>query len=220
MQNRRFQFSFFSPQIRCEDAMIPHLQKIFDGEYDIPYYPKKDLVILDIGANVGTFSLWASYRWPGSMVHAYEPNPALKETLIDNTKSFKVKIHPVAIGNPGKLGYRFLYAGANNSGEATLHQNPTSTNDGAFVDVKDPTFLPYADILKIDAEGSEIEILRPLIKMGRKFDAIMIEFHTESYRREIDKILIDYVLISAGINPNPHLGVVKYMHREIYRGIL
>ena len=32
-------------------------------------------VILDIGANVGSFAAWALKRWPGAHVHCYEPLP-------------------------------------------------------------------------------------------------------------------------------------------------
>jgi FkbM family methyltransferase len=32
-------------------------------------------VILDIGANVGSFAAWALKRWPGAHVYCYEPLP-------------------------------------------------------------------------------------------------------------------------------------------------
>src|SRR4051812_48177 len=56
--------------IDCPSAMVPHLQKIANGEYEIPYeHPNP--VILDLGANVGGFAAWASQRWPRSVIHCY-----------------------------------------------------------------------------------------------------------------------------------------------------
>src|SRR5215470_12198605 len=60
--------------IDCPPAMAPHVQKIADGEYEIPYQHPNP-VILDIGANVGGFAAWASQRWPASLIHCYEPLP-------------------------------------------------------------------------------------------------------------------------------------------------
>jgi hypothetical protein len=41
--------------------MRRHVQKVLAGEYDIPYRHKAP-VILDIGANVGSFAAWALKR--------------------------------------------------------------------------------------------------------------------------------------------------------------
>ena len=54
--------------------MRHHVQKVLDGEYEVPYEAILP-VILDIGANVGSFAAWALKRWPGCHVHCYEPLP-------------------------------------------------------------------------------------------------------------------------------------------------
>ena len=41
-------------------------------------------VILDIGANIGAFALWAIGRWPGCRLHCYEPLPANFDMLRQN----------------------------------------------------------------------------------------------------------------------------------------
>ena len=54
------------------DTMVKHIAKIFDGEYNVNYaHPSP--VILDIGANIGGFSRWATHRWAGCEIHCYEP---------------------------------------------------------------------------------------------------------------------------------------------------
>jgi len=47
--------------IECPANMRRHVQKVLAGEYDIPYRHKAP-VILDIGANVGSFAAWALKR--------------------------------------------------------------------------------------------------------------------------------------------------------------
>jgi len=43
--------------------------KILAGGYDIPMLELKgELKILDIGANVGAFSMWAAQKWPGCQI--------------------------------------------------------------------------------------------------------------------------------------------------------
>ena len=53
--------------MQAPDNMTKHIQKIFDGEYDIPY-ENPNPVILDIGGNVGGFCLWANKRWANSKI--------------------------------------------------------------------------------------------------------------------------------------------------------
>ena len=47
--------------IECPATMRRHVQKVLGGEYDIPYRHNAP-VILDIGANVGSFDAWALAR--------------------------------------------------------------------------------------------------------------------------------------------------------------
>jgi len=44
--------------INCPPTMLSHVRKVLAGEYDVPYQAAKP-VILDIGANVGSFAVWA-----------------------------------------------------------------------------------------------------------------------------------------------------------------
>jgi amino acid adenylation domain-containing protein/FkbM family methyltransferase/non-ribosomal peptide synthase protein (TIGR01720 family) len=41
-------------------------------------------VVLDVGANIGMFTVWVRYKWPGAKVFAFEPNPEVFPLLRDN----------------------------------------------------------------------------------------------------------------------------------------
>src|SRR3954454_8777689 len=57
---------------------------VLSGEYDAPY-DGEGLRILDLGANLGAFWLWAQRRWPHSTITAYEPEPEAFALLERNT---------------------------------------------------------------------------------------------------------------------------------------
>jgi len=55
--------------------MRPHAEKVLAGEYAAPVDFQNPPRVLDIGANVGAFTLWANQTWPGAAVIGYEPHP-------------------------------------------------------------------------------------------------------------------------------------------------
>lgn len=197
----------------CEDSIRPYLEKVFKGEYDVPYWPEKPPVILDIGANVGAFSLWALDRWPGALIHAYEPHPETFKTLCKNVAG--TRVIPYNYGIASKEGWFPLYDGLDNSGEASLFDSAFARKGtGIHVEIKTPDVLPEADILKMDTEGCEVQILDPLITSGRKFAAVMFEYHSPNDRRDLDLLLVEYVLAKAHVTPFCMIGTMNYIHPD------
>src|SRR5262245_45123028 len=45
-----------------------------DDEYGLRSLQFPIRTIVDIGANIGLFSLWARHNFPNATIHAYEPN--------------------------------------------------------------------------------------------------------------------------------------------------
>jgi hypothetical protein len=64
----------------------------------------------------------------------------------------------------------------------------------------------------MDVEGAEIEILSGLPDID--FDAIMLEYHSETNRRTVDHMLADYVLVGGEIRCIDR-GVLKYIHQRL-----
>jgi hypothetical protein len=81
-------------------------------------------------------------------------------------------------------------------------------------EVFDTLGLDEVDILKIDTEGSEVEILESLGPRLRKVRFVFAEYHSQVDRRRIDHLLADFALF--GLCPHSvSLGVVKYVRSDL-----
>ncbi|WP_194460280.1 FkbM family methyltransferase [Bradyrhizobium sp. CCBAU 53421] len=201
--------------IQCPPSMIPHLELIQRGEYDVAYnHPRP--IILDVGANVGGFAIWAVKRWPGCEIYCYEPLPdnfAMLEpnvgTLRDSRVSSGIHVHNFAVGDPT---HTRMFLGKNNCGEASFFDLGEQAGSSVTVVTRPPEVMPPAQILKIDTEGCEIEILSGLRSID--YDVVLLEYHSERNRREADLLLRDYALV-GGYARNFHRGILKYMHSRL-----
>ena len=74
--------------------------------------------------------------------------------------------------------------------------------------------LPKANIVKIDTEGSEVDILQRMA--SRDFDVVMLEYHSEANRRKVEKLLPDFFLVGGEIRCL-HRGTLKYFHHRLVK---
>ena len=201
---------------QCPPEMVPHVNAVLNGEYDLPYQREKP-VILDIGANVGGFAIWASRRWPHCEIHCYEPMPENFAMLAANVEILKkaginnrITINNFAIGDPA---HTKLFRGQHNCGEASFFDFGSQTSDFVEVSTFAPTCLPPAQILKLDTEGCEIEILSGLPAIN--FDVVLLEYHSEKNRRAADSLLQDYVLAGSHAT-HRDFGTLKFLHQRLF----
>lgn len=150
------------------DEILGNLvNEVFSGEYECGF-DGSDLTILDVGANIGSFAVWASLRWPGSTIHCYEANPGTFPYLLANTRS-NPRIHctEAAVFPGGAARMRFVskFDGDGEAGLAAYMDDtfrPGRPAEIREVDVVDPAALPRADIVKLDIEGGEGAVLAAL----------------------------------------------------------
>jgi hypothetical protein len=50
---------------------------VLDDEYGLRRLRSRPRTILDVGANIGMFSMMAGALYPDAKIHAYEPNPRI-----------------------------------------------------------------------------------------------------------------------------------------------
>jgi FkbM family methyltransferase len=184
---------------QCPGAMRPHLEKVLEGEYAPPTgfrLTRPPGSVLDIGANVGAFALWARAQWPEALVVAYEPMPENVELLLANVgKDEMVEVVPAAVRwhADGALMRR----GRNNCGEASVYDLGEQEEEASVrVASVSASKLPRAHFVKIDAEGCEAEILQGMDLSETR--AVAYEWHGEENREACREALLAAGLARVG----------------------
>lgn len=141
-------------------------------------------IIIDIGANIGIFSLFAAKK-TCNLVYAFEPFIENIKYLMKNMQVNGVKnvlINKLAVSN--KISKKKLYLTKNPAGHILSYHNikeereyievPTTT----LQSILDNNNLEQVDFLKIDCEGCEGAIFMSTPKEYlRKIKKIAMEFH-------------------------------------------
>ena len=131
-------------------------------------------VMMDVGANVGLFSIFAALTVPGVVVHAFEPVPAtfasLEANLKRNRVAEQVVTHQVAVSESNGMVHITTdfhssnYLVAQDSTQSTVRV-PMITIDSCAAS----SGLTRLDFIKIDVEGRELSALRGGIQSIRRF---------------------------------------------------
>ena len=146
-----------------------------------------ETVFLDVGANIGLYSLLADLNPLIKVVHSFEPDPVTFLYLQDNVNrslSKKIHLHNAAIG-PIDQDTK-LYQRYGHSGGATLlpfrrHFNGITKRIKMINEIRLNDLLYKNDcplLVKIDVEGFELEVFRALLKTEffRDISQFIIEF--------------------------------------------
>jgi FkbM family methyltransferase len=145
-------------------------------------------VAIDCGANVGEVT--AKFVAAGFRVYAFEPDPTAREKLLArNFSKDQVQIYPVAVGVRKGVATLFRREKKSQAEIDTLASSlvaykKTKAEDNVSVEIID--FVAFVEqlgerigILKMDIEGSEVDILDALINRGllSKIDFTVVETH-------------------------------------------
>jgi FkbM family methyltransferase len=138
----------------------------------------RPLRILDVGANIGLFGLWALGRWPDATVEGYEPDPRNadmhRRTIARNGREASWRLHEAAAGD--RAGTLRFAAGRYAMGGPAQPGDPHAI-DVPVADVLDA--VASADLVKIDAEGGEWAILDDPRFAATRARAIALEYHPD-----------------------------------------
>lgn len=174
------------------NSWIPTILKEtwIDGIYNFSLIGKRDLTIIDVGANLGITSYF--FKDFAKIVYALEPSSQHREAfskMIEFNKIDNVILIPKALSNEnGKTSFYINpYNNTAHSLEPMLKEGKlnfsteeveTITFDKLFEELK----LDKVDFCKLDVEGSEGKILTSegFKKVAPKIDSMIIEYHNWS----------------------------------------
>ncbi len=166
-------------------ATIPHwLQNEVEDYFRFLSFESSPRLILDIGANIGAFALRAHNQWPNAWILCYEPMPPNLDQLKKNISPDYGMVFPYAIC--GTSGVREIYIG-DMFVTSGFVKGPRQTSQKMAVQCLAAADLPVADLVKIDTEGSEVEILRGLNLSTTSI--IMLEHHSKTDAKLIKDML-------------------------------
>jgi len=195
-------------------------------------YPvlQHDRVILDAGANIGLFAMYAAFHAPAARIFSMEPLPLtfrrLQETIESNRLASRVS--PIEVAITGAEEVRFIAREKAPSartrlktGSADPAPSGVKVNCRTLASIIDEYGLETIDLLKMDIEGSEFEaLLATPVSILKRIDRIALEVHgnqtAKGYRQEA---LLDHlrsagsVVQHAEINENGN-GIVLTANRR------
>jgi FkbM family methyltransferase len=145
-------------------------------------------VVIDIGAHVGTVSVYLAKRHPYATVYAFEPVPSNYASLVRNAERN-------GVSNLRAFNLAVTADGRDVQIDAILHENSgggglsrggrrgfkakSTTLDAVF----EENGIGRCRLLKIDCEGAEHEILRATRYLDR-VDELQGEFHEDDFLRQ------------------------------------
>jgi FkbM family methyltransferase len=152
------------------DAMICFVEDDY-GLSAMSHAPK---TILDIGANLGFFSMAARGYFPNATIHAYEPNPRIHSFVRANAASAGFSLFPEAVGRANGEVFMVDPGDSNQASVAT---------SGAGALVPQTAFRNAihrlggeVDLAKIDCEGAEWELFGGCDEWT-KIRSLRMEYH-------------------------------------------
>ncbi|AUD03011.1 FkbM family methyltransferase [Spirosoma pollinicola] len=199
--SKPYNFGGFSMYVDPHDT----LQIIGSGKFEetetqtILSYVKEDTVMLDIGANMGFYSIRVGQKAKKGKVIAFEPDPGNFDTLQKNlVLNNLTNVMPYNAALSDKKETLRLYKHPFNVGDYRLY------NDGDFkeyVDVPtlrlDDTVKERVDLIKIDVQGFEYFVLKGGRSILAKYMPIVI---SEFWPRG---------LYNSGASPADYLTMMK-----------
>lgn len=146
-------------------------------------YVRPDTVFLDIGANLGFFSLRIGQRLRMSgRVHAFEPHPLLARLLTQSVYLNGIKetvtIHNYGLSDANRsieFGYPVGHLGGGSISPGTADTRPRISSEVKRLDDVFPESF-VCDLVKIDVEGHELSVMRGMERIIRNSNKIKMMF--------------------------------------------
>ncbi len=163
------------------------LKALLERDKDIKY-------IVDIGANIGAFSVFCQRLFPDAKIISCEPEPSMMGFIKENTDNKLIYVEKAIVGNDNKDEVKFNIC----KWQGNHHIDGVFNKDVyckpevgseilssitvkciSLVNLMVAENFPRIDLLKIDTEGAEPEILESAKSWLKNIKHIMLEWHSQ-----------------------------------------
>jgi FkbM family methyltransferase len=159
---------------------------------------KKKFVFLDIGSNLGIYSLISNNNSNCKYILAFDPLPNIKEIIMKNFRLNKVKGKFYNVGIYKRNIKKKIYIFKDHSGKSSII-NSKGTNVYIFAKFRNYLFLKKIIknvkkekfVIKIDVEGVEENVIKELIKSNilKNTYSIFVEIQNLNLKKKKTKII-------------------------------
>jgi len=202
-------------------------------------FVKKGTIIIDVGANIGSFTLPLAKMYPDCAVHSFEAQRLKSYQLSGNVYLNDLKnvaVHNYALTDTTQFSLPFVIAPDSNNGASRLLSEAKITNfEGSRVEnvlckrLDDIFFvqhyIPDVSLIKIDVEGHEENVIRGGVNTINKYHPIILfECWEHEWAKEKRLSLmtylstIDYDIFR--IDHHEYIGCHKSKNNSIFRELL
>jgi FkbM family methyltransferase len=201
---------YIGRQIAQQAVYEPHVTAVLKREL------KPDSVFLDVGANMGWFTLLAASLLREGRVIAVEPNPGNLQLLCQGILAngfHNVAVYPYAASDAASILQLNFHRSNGNVAPATTVKDSLTYVPAARLDdlLRDE---PRIDVVKIDIEGHEPIALRGMAELiSRHRPIILTEFHPRLIRDLSGLDPADY--LRAFQDPRYWLSIVEENGTEV-----
>jgi FkbM family methyltransferase len=139
--------------------------------------------VVEIGANIGTFAIYAAASDSNVTLYSYEPVRANYEVLVQNiaNNGYQDRITPFNLGVASRTEKRDFYLTSSPEHSFFKRENSNhsvSINCQCLSDILSSNSISRVDLLKVNCEGAEYEILYSTPReCFDKIDEIRMEYH-------------------------------------------
>lgn len=155
----------------------------------------KNDTIIDIGAHIGLFSLYASQFCTNGKIYSFEPiksNFDLLSFNINLNKIKNIKSFQKAVSN--EFGVLRLYLSSDSAAHSIFTEGETyeDVESTTLKEIMDSNEIENCNLLKLDCEGSEYAILNSLPESYfQRIQNIVMEYHLVNEKPELIKNLMN-----------------------------
>lgn len=151
----------------------------------LPFNWKACRTIVDVGGNIGTFTLFAAHKAPEAKILTVEPEPGnigmLKQNIADNKISDRVTVIEAGVGTEETTA-TFYVAHKNSGGHSLYHytenSHPVEVKIIPLKAIFERNNLKGCDYLKLDCEGGEYDALYGMPdEILKNIPFMAIEYH-------------------------------------------
>jgi FkbM family methyltransferase len=172
-------------EVADKNTALPIIVEVWDERVygELPLKKDAHACVVDVGANIGSFTTLVLHSFPEAHVVSIEPEPhnaaLLRRNIERNSFSKRCRVIESALGS--HIGEVTLYRTGENTGTNSLYTQtkdsvrvPCTTLDALF----ESATIEHCAILKVDCEGAEYDIFESASKTTlAKIDHVILEWH-------------------------------------------